>query len=680
MTRAYFTITLFYLITFVSYAQVYETNPDYLRVKNWTFGENQKLVFEADSIIQLHSEVLQTEACASFSNRSGELLFYSDGIHIYDSSNNKIFNIKGDQSALQGVIIFGDDSITYISTVVDIGRGFAHFYILENENLQKQIILKKACELQSVVNRQNQKDYWLVIQEFQSNKIYLFPIDNNKILHCPTIMVGNDYFGDKSYMGIGGAKFSNSGKILIINNYLNNEVTFSGNSSVYSFDSELGKINLKNTINGLQLPTYLEISRDDKQVFISERRHISQFTFNSKNTDIYSTRKLLYTVKGDNRHWPILQKYHNDVFFGETNLFNLGRISLIDGEFFLDSSYLNLKNKLSYGLPNFNASYFHTPSVDFAYTEDCWRHQYEFEGRDTLKATEWKWIFTKNSFRDSVATKHCNYIFPDTGKWLVSHIAITATRQDTITKTLTVVPKFDHDFLGKDTFYCQGETINLTLRVPSDMHCVHWNNEEPNLDEELGAIIDYQHFHTDTLHIDTAGIYTVRITNKTFCQAWDTLKVTEASLPPKPIISYETKKLASTIVATTYRWFLDGQYLTETTERSYKPIAKGHYQVQLLSEYGCPSPLSDSFLVDTLISIEKLEKEELFSIYPNPSDGNITIQAMQNIDYQVAVYDMLGKLILQKLNAKSIFIDQKGSYVVKISTESGVWSRVVMVE
>jgi hypothetical protein len=84
--------------------------------------------------------------------------------------------------------------------------------------------------------------------------------------------------------------------------------------------------------------------------------------------------------------------------------------------------------------------------------------------------------------------------------------------------------------------------------------------------------------------------------------------------------------------------------------------------------------------VDTLVSVEKISQDDFFSIYPNPSDGNITIQATQNMEYQVAVYDVQGKLIVQKSNATQIFIPQSGAYLVQIVSEKGVWSRKVVVE
>jgi hypothetical protein len=338
-----------------------------------------------------------------------------------------------------------------------------------------------------------------------------------------------------------------------------------------------------------------------------------------------------------------------------------------------------------YGLPTFNQSYFYTPQIDFKYEEDCGTNRYQFWGLDTFGASAYRWVIHPKDAPQEISELQGKNITFDFDRdqeqtYIVRCIATAAHKTDTVAKEITVRPIIPENFLGKDTFFCQGDSFSWTLRTPKDLHCIHWNGEEP--EATLGGTIirGYDHFHTDTLHIDTAGIYTVRITNKTFCQAWDTFQVIEAPLPTKPLISYETGALASTVIAKTYRWFLNGSFLLETEERSYKPISKGYYQLQLFSEYNCPSPLSDSFLVDTLVSIEKLEKEELFSIYPNPSDGNITIKTNQHTDYQVEVYDMLGKLILQKPNGKSIFISQKGSYVVKISTESGVWSRVVMVE
>lgn len=304
-------------------------------------------------------------------------------------------------------------------------------------------------------------------------------------------------------------------------------------------------------------------------------------------------------------------------------------------------------------------------------------HTYQFEGRDTLKATSWKWIFEKNGTRDSILSKHCSYTFADTGKCQVSLLATAGSRTDTVTKTLTIRPQWQKDILGNDTFYCTGDTLQLTLQAPPDMHCIHWNDEEPNLDESKGAIIDYDHFHTDTLLLDTAGVYTVKLTNKTFCQMYDTLRVREYPRPTKSGISRFKDSIVSNTAAAAYRWYRDGVFIQETTIRRLDPDSNGYWQVQLVSEQGCESVLSDSLLVD--FAGIKATKRLHFKVYPNPSSGEFSIDVPSK-NYQIEVFDMQGRLIVSQKNTPTFSLEAKGNYSVRITTPSGTGSRVVTVE
>ena len=263
----------------------------------------------------------------------------------------------------------------------------------------------------------------------------------------------------------------------------------------------------------------------------------------------------------------------------------------------------------------------------------------------------------------------------------MSHIAWNTNRADTVTKTLTNRPKWQQDVLGKDTFYCSNDTkFKLTLNAPPNMHCIHWNGEEPNLDEDLGPIVDYNHFHTDTLLVDTAGTYIVKLTNKTFCQIYDTFVVAEVENPSKPQISILSNELASTVKAATYFWFLNDTFLFETNNPSFVPTKNGFYQVQLRSEFGCESEVSDSFLFDKL-GIQELY-QQFFVVYPNPSDENITVVIEKLGVYQLEVYDITGKLILTKIqNSKqaTFKLKQSGNYMLRISGDFGVAERKLQV-
>lgn len=97
-----------------------------LETANWYFGRNAGVQFNlaAGSVTALTDGRLNTlEGCASISDRSGNLLFYTDGVTVYNR-NHQIMtngsNLFGDFSSTQSAIIVplpGSSAIYYIFTV-----------------------------------------------------------------------------------------------------------------------------------------------------------------------------------------------------------------------------------------------------------------------------------------------------------------------------------------------------------------------------------------------------------------------------------------------------------------------------------------------------------------------------------------------------------------------------------
>jgi hypothetical protein len=208
---------------------------------------------------------------------------------------------------------------------------------------------------------------------------------------------------------------------------------------------------------------------------------------------------------------------------------------------------------------------------------------------------------------------------------------------------------------------------------------VHWNEEEPNLDEALGPIVDYDHFHTDSLLVDTAGTYIVKVTNKTFCQMWDTIRVTEKPNPQKPNIQRISQELESTIAAAEYRWYYEGRPKFQNENSKIQPDSNGYWQVQLVSEFGCESELSDSLLVG-FASIPSIKATNAlsFNVYPNPSDGNISIKVPKQGEYNIQITDLNGKVVYttkHNLNLsfefEFVFVFAKGTYIITLTDEEG---------
>jgi hypothetical protein len=420
-------------------------------------------------------------------------------------------------------------------------------------------------------------------------------------------------------------------------------------------------------------PYGVEFSMDNSKLFtINRKGEMAMYNISElKENSILESRKVIGSVGPDYiGALQILDKDH--ILFTQPQTDKVGSIVIKDTGVYVDFNFIKLNGEdCLYGLPNFNQSYFYTPSIDFAYKEDCINHIYAFEGRDTFAAQNHTWQFTKGSKKTLVNGKNIAHQFLDTGIWQVQYVASNNQRSDTVVKNLTIEPKWQNNPLGADTFVCPNQ--NLILHTPPNMHCIHWQGQEPNLDTAMGAILDYNHFHQDTFVVTQKGVYSVKLTNKTFCQSWDSVVVSQAPSAEKPQISFATKELASTTKANQYRWFFNDTFLSETQNRSILPTKSGYYQLQIISEFGCQSPKSDSFFVD-LSSIENLATFS-FEVYPNPTNGLIILQVPQDALYKLFVYDINGK----KISTQNITQTQtelnlshlaKGVYIFKLQNSN----------
>ncbi len=92
---------------------------------NWYFGQRAGIQFNSDgSVTPLNDGLLRTfEGCATISDPFGDLLFYTDGITVYDRNHRVMQNgrsLYGDASSTQSAIIVpdpADPSLYYIFTV-----------------------------------------------------------------------------------------------------------------------------------------------------------------------------------------------------------------------------------------------------------------------------------------------------------------------------------------------------------------------------------------------------------------------------------------------------------------------------------------------------------------------------------------------------------------------------------
>ena len=113
MKKILWLILLFNSITFFAQGEA----------NHWFFGQGAGINFNGGTATPITGSLDTNEGCASFSNSSGELLFYTDGISVWNKNNQKMANgqnLLGDPSSTQSAIIVphpGNDYEYYIFTV-----------------------------------------------------------------------------------------------------------------------------------------------------------------------------------------------------------------------------------------------------------------------------------------------------------------------------------------------------------------------------------------------------------------------------------------------------------------------------------------------------------------------------------------------------------------------------------
>ncbi len=674
---------VFITMSLFSQAQCPGTNPNCNTASNWVLGEGVLLTFKGDSVITDTLDFLAPEASSSISDLDGNLLFYSNPEQLFDLSGN-VVTVKGHSSSAQGSLLLKhiDDSMYHFLSTDDvlgsqaISLYYNHFIDLDSFRTENKIVLNLATEQLNASSHRNNRDVWIASHHSITDSFYVFLVKKQGMLCCPRIIEAGDSYHSNSVIYTVGStlKFSPAGE------YLCSQMSTAGKFQLFRFDNEIGQLEHWFS-NKFGAPWSAEFSPDGSKLYISQNR-VFQYDLNQISVGSILSSRTALNMDWNDSIGPIQLGPDGKIYVSKWRTNHLDVITYPNREGIncgYDSNAITLNHGVvQNGLPNFNQSYFYTPSIDFAYTEDCWNHNYQFEGRDTINANSWKWYFQKGSVKDSVLTKHCNYVFPDTGRWTVSHIAKNGSRSDTVTKVLTIRQRFRQDVLGRDTFYCKGDSFRVVLRSPKDMHCVHWDGEEPNLDSIRGKIIDYDHFHVDSLVADTAGVYSIKLTNKTFCQAWDTITIYEDVRPVKPSISKNSGNVASTVESHKYRWFISDTLYLDTTGKALDPLRNGYYQVQLLSEHGCESEKSDSFLVDFAQVPQMTGPKINFNVYPNPSSGNFEVE-VDAINFSIEIYDMRGKLILKQINKTDFNLHVSGNYYIRLVSEKGTGRKLITV-
>lgn len=156
------------------------------RFNNWYFGNTAGVTFASGAPVALtNGALVTTEGCASMSDDLGNLLFYTDGVTVWNRNHLPMTNgtlLNGHASSTQSGIIVqkpnssniyyiftsdadvGPDGIQYSEVDMSLSAGFGAVTATKNIPLQTP-----SCEKLTAVRHCNNRDIWIVSHDWNSN-------------------------------------------------------------------------------------------------------------------------------------------------------------------------------------------------------------------------------------------------------------------------------------------------------------------------------------------------------------------------------------------------------------------------------------------------------------------------------------------------------------------------------
>jgi hypothetical protein len=281
-------IFAFLLIAAVS-AQAQYFSKEYY---NWHFGRNSAITFNTHDLepINYGNSALNTiEGCASISDKNGQLLFYTDGVKVWNRFDQQMpngFDLRGHTSTTQSALILKKPSSENLYFIFTLGNGseykndnFCYSIVDMNANSGAGDVIEKnvpihdrmASEQQTAVMHKNGKDYWIIAREGRYDNFIITLLTKNGIESVKIQQIGPDYYNmfSNDYVRIGQMKSNIRGDRLAVVASSQKEM------QLYKFDRG----------NGI-LSDYLPISLFDADYFYGiEFSPSGQFLYVSNGND-----------------------------------------------------------------------------------------------------------------------------------------------------------------------------------------------------------------------------------------------------------------------------------------------------------------------------------------------------------------------------------------------------------
>lgn len=423
---------------------------------NWYFGFNAGVTFNSGSpVVLLDGQLNTTEGCATISDSSGQLLFYTDGITVWDKNHAIMPNgtgLLGDPSSSQSAIVVpkpGDLDIFYIFTVdeqagpnglryseLDLSLNAGNGDITTNKNI---LLATQTTEKISAVAHENGNDFWVVTHEFNNADFLAYEITDAGVNETPVVSTSGSVHDGSNQSTIGNMKFSPSGeKLALAKSFAPNFV------ELFDFDASSGVISNPVTISGMfyntsEGPYGVEFSTDSNLLYVSDigsgPSKIHQFDISSGNqTDIVNSDFVLFQGQGvlGSLQLAIDEKIYV-ARYGTNFLDVIENPNSLGAAVTYTSNAIDLMGRqCRLGLPPFIQSFF---NVGIQINETCFGDETQFSVNSSEAIVSINWDFGDMTTSTLETPTH---IYASTGTYTVNVTVTTAENTASLSREITV--------------------------------------------------------------------------------------------------------------------------------------------------------------------------------------------------------------------------------------------------
>ncbi|MCL9806453.1 T9SS type B sorting domain-containing protein [Flavobacterium amniphilum] len=464
---------LFFCVT-VMYSQG-ETNI-------WYFGNKAGLDFNSGIPVALTNSQMDThEGCAVLSNSAGQMLFYSNGVNVWNKNHQIMLNgsgLLGNESSTQACVIVpkpGSASLYYIFTTDDEANSDGFKYSVVDMTLdgglgavtnEKNVdIYTPTTEKLTVVKHSNNIDYWIITHGWNNNRFYSYLLKSTGLEVAPVItdlgiVTPRPLLGSGAD-AVGAMKVSPDGSKLIACHYITET------AELFDFNKTTGVLSNHQILSSWEREVYsAEFSVDNKVLYISRNGKIVQYDLTANpisssafvlNQNDHSSHALSMQLGPDNKIYVALISSNKIAVINQPGVLGSG----CD----FQNSSIDLGGRICRsGLPTFVQSFF--VEDDFRFVNACVGENTEFNLNMSLPILSATWDFGDGSPpQNNVIGSH---IYSVSGNYTVSVTVTTAG--GTIVKARTInISAVPTATQPADVFVCDTDnnglhTFDLTSR------------------------------------------------------------------------------------------------------------------------------------------------------------------------------------------------------------------------